>query len=349
MPSLEDIEAHLSPAHLSASPLSQENVQKNTDLMNAASTCQFDFDSTDLICYRSVLEHVSALNFNQIWLQKTYNTLKSNDQFYHVGLYWTKKELDLVLSTMPYKNVALAIVLQSLSGKVARLTEGYQRMMQIVPSYPRLVMKVYKAFRLPASPLPSLNLQWANANTSAEPKVLYSLLSDLLQRNIIKPDFFRFAKNIFSCSYKAFIKDNGSPPHVAYGFNCELVQPVFMKHTELYKLVSNRWMDFWLLGMRIRRKMPSPTEAALGPSLIESFNMEIKAMDDIEKSDNETRKYALKYSCLHISYLISCMHFALEFDLLSNQEHSKCVDLLLTHRDLVMNMIEKYSIKNVKN
>ena len=54
-----------------------------------------------------------------------------------------------------------------------------------------------------------------------------------------------------------------------------------------------------------------------------------------------TQKYALKCSCLHINYLMTCMQTALLFNLLHHQDHASCVDLVVTHRVLPLEMIEK--------
>ena len=220
----------------------------------------------------------------------------------------------------------------------------FQKMLSKVPSYPHLIMKAYKAHNLPAPPLASLNVKWANSNIAKEPKVHYLLLSELLQRKIIDPNFFLSVNEAYFMSYQGFIKNKGTNS-VAYCLDCGHVEPVFMKHIRLHYSLSNKWLAFWRLGMRSKRPLPSLSETALGPSLIESLDLEIKNIAKVAQEDDKTRKYALKFSCLHVSYLMACMQLALVFDLLNYQDHDSCVDLIFTHRTLALEMIDSLATR----
>ena len=309
--------------------------QENTRLVNTcAATCEHNLHSGELKCFRNVLAHVNAFNHNQIWFHKNYKNVESNDEQYFLLLYWANKDLGFLLSIKPYKDRALNILLRALNNKATKLREEHEKMLLKVPVYPRLIMSAYKALPLPAQRLPALDVEWAKANVSAEPLVLYSLLSELLRRNIIDTNSFTAIKHYnSSTNYKEILAKKRSEA---------LIPLAFRQHLELYYSVSKGWFVFWKIGMRIRRPMPSPTESALGPSLLESFNLEIKAMGAIIKEDDEkTRKYALKFSCLHINYLMACMHLALAFNLLNHQNHADCIALLSTHRTLALDMINK--------
>ena len=332
---------------LYATPLVQimTEAQEKTRLCipkNSRDACeQVDLDSAERNCFRHVLEHATTLNLHKLWLQKSYSSVESNDQLYYLHMYWTNKDLKFLLSIVPCKNIALNIVLQSLKGKVLGLAEEYQDKMPKIPSYARLIMRAYKAHRLPAPPLPSLKVKWANANFFVEPRVHYLLFSDMLQRNHIDAKLLSIVKQFYLMCYRGSLKNKGVVDGLDFKLDFEGVQPAVEKHFDLCNAICNRWMAFWTLGMRIRRTMPTPTETALGPSLLESLGMEIKVMEKVAKEDDI--KYALKCSCLHVNYLIACMQLALVFDLLKYQDHARCLDFILTHRELASQMISKLS------
>ena len=315
--------------------------QENTRLISskaASPDCDKDLHSAEHNCFRNVLAHVNGFNHNQILFQKAYNNVKSINEQYFLLLYWSNKDLDFLLSIKPYKNMGLSIVLQGLNGKATRLRKEYEEVLLNVPIYSRLIMRVYKAHRLPAPPLPALDVKWGKANASVGPKVLYSLLTNLVRHKFIVSDSIAPIKEYFASSNQELIKNDGRDESTTR----RSIPNALVKHLDLFDSVSNGWFAFWLLGMRIRRPMPSPTESALGPSLLEGFNLEIKAMGAIMKEDDEkTRKYALKFSCLHIDYLIACMHLTLAFNLLNHQNHANCIALLLNHRTLALDMINK--------
>ena len=329
--------------HLSNSPLVQivTKAQENTGLVITSNEKDpFSFQNTKHIeraCFNDFLQTSNILNFHQITLKHAFLAECNVDAYLHV-LYWTKKDFNFLLSIKAFKNMGLNIVMQSLNGKVIRLTEEFEELKLRIPSYNNQIMNVYRAHGLPAPPLPPLDVKRAKANVKVGPKVLYALFSQLLQGNIISANFIESAKETISSHFLKFIKSKGKDI-VTHALNSKLFQPAFKSHIDLYYSVSNGWLAFWLLAMRIRRPMPSLSVEALGPSLIESFNLEIKAMNEILKEDYMSRKYALNCSCLHITYLIDCLHLALIFDLLNHQDHSSCVDLIMDHRNLALEMI----------
>ena len=304
------------------------------------SRSQFRVDYLEHVCYRNVLEKANILHFHQVWSQHKYNDVESNIDSYFLRLYWTNNDLRFLSAIKSSKNKALALVLHSFKDKVLSLFEEYRRLYTQSPSYSKYIMDAYKARGLLAPSLPPLDFQWIKDNYSVEPKVHYSLLSELLRRKTISSKFFISSKKSYSVFYKDFIRTKGSKD-VSYGFNRDLAPPAIMKFLELYCVISNGWLAFWIEGMRIKRAMPSPFETALGPILIESFNMEIRFMTESMKENDQTRKYAsLNCSCLHMNYLLGCIRFSLLFTILKHQDHATCIDLISTHRKLALEMID---------
>ena len=338
-------------SHLVDSPLFLIMIKamRNTRLVLASNDkyrlySNYSSNSVERNCFRDVLEMCNSLQQHRILLQHTYNLAECNVDEYFLVLHWTGKDLEFMLSMKPSKDMALNTVLQSLNVKVSRMADEYQKMLHKVLTYPTLVMNAYSEYDLPSHSAPPLDVEWAKANVSAEPKVLYSLFSQLLQHNIISAHFLTSVQETFSSSYRKFIKSKGNDI-VAYGFNGKLFQPAFATQSDLYHSISNGWLAFWLQAMGIRRTLPSPSGTALGPSLIESFNIEIKNMDEVVNQNEKTLKYFLNCSCLHVNYLIACMQLALVFDLLNHQDHVSCVNLILAHRELALKMIYNLSRK----
>lgn len=238
------------------------------------------------------------------------------------------------MSIKPYKNKALNMVLQSLHGAVSKSAEDYQEVYINRASYTKSIMKVYNAHFSPVSAsLPPLDVNWAKSNDSVQPKVHYSLLSELLRLSIIDKKFITTYKGNYLMGYQRFIQ-NQHDDHLRYGITLNNTPAAILKHTDLHYMITNGWLNFWMMGIRIKRPMSSHETG-----LIESFRTEIKVISQVIHEENDAaRKYGLKCSCFHMEYLIGCMRFALVFDLLNHQDHSKCVDLIETHRDLVLEM-----------
>ena len=299
---------------------------------------KYNNNSMERDCYRNVLEKANVLYFHQVWFQRVYNDVESNIDSYFWRLFWTIKDLNFLSTIKPYNNKALALVLDCLGEKVLKLKEEYQRLYSIGPQYSKLIMDAYKAHAPPVL-LPSLDVSWAEANNgSVEAKVHYSLLSELLRRKIINSKFITSCRNAYSSSYKTYIKNKGNGD-VYFHLDGYLVPPALLKNLELYYSILKAWLAFWFLGMKIKRTMPSPSQTALGPCLIESFNIEIKVMAEIAKVAIEARKHALDCSCMHLDYLLGCMRFSLLFNLLNHQDHAVCIDLMSTHRAMALEMI----------
>ena len=306
------------------------DARKNTQLLittgddENVSTFKHDSHSIERNCLRNVLETSNTLKHYQLTFMNSHNRVDSLVDMYF--FYWAKRDLDFMLSIKPYKNKPLTIVLQSLLREVLRLIDWLLNFCSVLPTYSESIMNKYRAHGLPSPRLPPMDVKWAKANSSVDPKVHFSLLSELLQRNIIEMDFITSCKENYYMSYKKLTANKSVPADI-------------FKRKDLDYSIANSWLAFWLLGMRIRRVMPSPTESALGPGLIESFNMEIKFLEEVVKEDKKTLKHVLECSCLHINYLIVTMKFALLNDLLNHHEHFSCVDLILTHREVALKII----------
>ena len=315
-------------------------VTTSDDKKNLAAV--YKSDDAENNCFRNVLETANILQYHQILFLRSYNCMESIIDYYHLVLYWAKKDFSFLLSIKPQKNMALGVVLHSFHGKILKLTEEYQRLSREIPPYSTLIMNAYKTSNLPAPPLPPFDVNWAKANDSVEPKVHYSLLSELYRRKIIGMKYINTCKKKYCENYQKLIKNksdnlldvlNTNPP------------AVILKHKELHYSITTGWLAFWMLGMRIKRAIPITAESAFGTSLIESLTMEIKAMEEVAKEDGTALKYELKCSCLHMDHLIGCMRLALQFDLLNPQEHAHCNVLILTHHELAFGMIDNLSSK----
>ena len=306
-------------------------------------TYEYNSDTADRSCFQSVLEKVNRIQYSQILFKQKHDSVESN--LYLYSLSRMAKDFAFFLSIRPYKNNALHIVLKSLNGKISKLFNEFIELYPKVPLYSKSIMSAYKAHNLYAPSLPPVDVKWAKANDSAEPKAQYLLLSEELRSKAISFKYYASFKDSFYQNYQRFIRNKGED-YELHDLKTGSGPPLIVKHKELGRSIGNAWLAFWFLGMRIRRLMPSPSEKAIGPCLIESFNIEIKAMDEVVIEDEKTRKYALKCSCLHIDYLIACIQTALIYELLNHRDHAICIDLLLTHRKKALNMIDNL-VRNV--
>ena len=291
----------------------------------------YDFNANT--CFRNVLAIANALQYHRMVFQRGYNGSESKVDSYYLLLYWAKKDCNFLLSIKPQTDKALNGVVQTLLGKVSILAEEYHKLFPDIPSHSTLIMTAYRMYKLPAPPLPPFDLKWAKVNDSVEPKVHYSLLSELLRRKIISTKFFTSCKDNYSKNYASLIKSKGDDCQLN-SLDVHSTPAVILNHKELYYSITTGWIAFKILRVQIQRAMPSSESG-----LIENFNMELKAMEEIVKENDTAPKYALKCSCLHMDYLIGCMRFALLFDLLSYQDHTSCVDLIYTHREVAFGMI----------
>ena len=303
----------------------------------ASSIYEYNSESAERSCFQSILEKANAIRINYFWFKQISNCVESNVYYYF--LYWTKRDFEFLASITPHKNKALTIVLQNLYGKVERLFEEFLEIYAKAPHYSKFIMSEYKANSFPAAPLPPFDFKWAKSVDFVEPKVHYLLLYERLRLKTIDSKFIASAKDIYHKAYQAFIKNKGDNGALN-GLRIKNTPSGKVKLLNVGCSIHSSWLAFWLLAMRIRRPMPSLSETALGPCLIESFKLENKAMAEISKENYMPRKYALKCSCLHINYLMTCMQTALLFNLLNYQEHATCFDLILTHRTLALEMIE---------
>ena len=301
------------------------------------STFEVDYKIIDLIGYRGVLELLTILNFHQIRFQRSNDLVVSNFDKPFRRLYWEKKGLSFLLSIKPFKDKALNIVLQSLETKVSDVFKEYQEKLPDIPAYSMQILDEYQTGCKPASLLP-LDAKWASINLIAMPKIHYVLLSELHKRNVVKTKFITSCKSSYLESYERIIEGGKC---MATSLDSEVIPTAIHNHIDQLYSIINEWLALWSVGMRLRRAMPSPSNSALGPGLIESFNMEVKAMELIVQiRDVCERQCALEFSCLHVSYLIECMRFALLFNLLKPQDHDKCIDLIACHRELATGMVD---------
>ena len=304
---------------------------------------QNNVNAVEGACHRNVLERVLILNSRQIWFQQKYNSVESNIDSYYGHLYWTSRDLNFLTTIKPYKDKALAMVLHSLEEKMSNLMEEIQGLSKKVPLYSKLVWNAYT----PTVLAPSSDINWTEANGSVEATVHFSLLSELLRCKIIDSKSLTSCRESFTACYKALMDSTGNE-NVYFNLDVNLIPPAFNLYRGQYYPIIKSWFHLWSVGKHIGRPMPSPSQLALGPSLIESFNMEIRAMTELINENEEKRRYALYFSCVHMDYLLGCMHVALSFSLLNYQDHANCVQVILAHRALAMKMIVKNSqlIKN---
>ena len=295
---------------------------------------QYDINSVELFCYRNVLGIVRTLHLHQAWFQQNYNCAESNIDEYNFILYWTKRDMDYLLSLRPYNNRALNIVLQNLYGKVSQLLIELNTMHAKVQPYRNRIME---SFGETVPPLPPFDIKFATLNPATEPKIHLSLLTQFLRLKLVSKQFMSFCKMNYSASYEFFLKNKGQKFKTA-NLNYSETQDAVVK--ELFLSISNQWMHCWFLGMRIKRAMPSPSKSAFGPGLVESFSIEINAMRElVEKADDAEKYYALEFSCTHIDYLLGCMRLALDNSFLSANDHDKCIEFFADHRILATDMI----------
>ena len=326
-------------------PLAQilTKAQENTQLIVPTDSLDFPNRQTGLnlvepLCFRDVLDGVNILHVHQAWFRQEYNSAESNVDKYDYRLYWAKKDVNFVLS-IAYSNRALNIVIQSLNSKVSKLTEEFNTMFVEVLPYSERTMKVCRDL-LPLAPLAPFNLEFATANPAAEPKVHYSLLNQLLRRKLINAQFVTVCKKQYSACYQRFLKYNGENIQKFSIPSCQAPKAIIDNYF-LFLHIADCWITGWYLGMRIKRAMPSPSDSALGPGLIESFRMEVNALNElVGRVDSLEREYELGFSCHQMDYLIGCMRFALLHSLLNAQDHGKCVELITDHRILALEVID---------
>ena len=318
--------------------------KKDTRLIrtsNNLKSSKFISSSVERTCFRNVLQFSNTLQQHKIvFEQQNYLSECSLDD-YHSALYWARRDLSFLLSIEPYVKKALNMVLKSLDEQLSKLTDEYFMSLPKFPSYSKSVMNAYKSHSLLVPSLPPLDVKWIKANELVEPKAHYSLLSELLRLNIVNTAFISYCKDTYNKTFEDILKSKGK---VRVRYNLELRNtPVFiLDHKDVYYSIIKSWLAFRVLGMRIRRPVLAPSQTALGPSLIESFNMEIKVMGEIfQESDDAARELSLKCSCLHMDYLIGCMRFAQLFKLLNHQNHASCIELIFTHRRLASETIYK--------
>ena len=345
--SLIDIESLMNSPSTHSKELVQivTEAQKSTRLVMMTFASEYESDTADIACLRSVLATANTLHYHQIVFQRNCDSLEYIADSYYLVLYWAKKDFEFLLSIKPQRNKALNAVLQSLHGKISKLEEEYDGLLPQILSYSNLMMAACLIQNSPEHPLPSFDVKWAKANDSAEPKVHYSLLSELFRRKIISTSFIINCKRNYYKSYQKFIKNKNDDDCELLGLYLPDTPTVILNHKKLYYSITSGWLSFWMLGVRIKRPMPIPAESAFVPSLMESFNIEIKAMEKVAKEDGKIRKYALECSCRHMDYLIGCMRLALLFDLLNHQEHTKCIALIITHHELALEMIDNLASK----
>ena len=303
---------------------------------------QFELNSTELMCFRKILNNVNTLNLHQAWFLSNHTSANSNVDKYDYHLYWAKKDVDFLLSIKPIKEKALNIVLQSFYGKVSKLLFEYSAIGTKVQCYSDQIMNAYKEVSPPPQ-LPVFDVKFATANPAAEPKVHYSLLTQMLRRKSIDTEFISSCKSRYYNMYREFLKKKGERPKT---FNLNISQASDNYSDEVFGFIFDRWMQCWFLGTRIKRPMPSPSKSALGPVLVESFNIEVNALREIVKmTDGAERYYALEFSCTHVDYLIGSMHVALQnCNFLNAQHHEECIELICDHRILATSMIDNLNI-----
>ena len=296
------------------------------------------------LTFREVLDKVNVLAYHQSWFQHGYTRADYNVEIFHFFLYWTKKELNFLLSIKPCIDRALRFVLETVEVKVSRLLNDYNKMNFYLHSYSSMIMNEYQEACSPAPLLP-FDVKWATNNLTAQPKVHFILMLELGRRKMVDMKFVSACKKAYFSSYERIVKKSEENA-VMYALDNKLTPDVILNSLEHFSAITNAWLSLWLLGMRIRGAIPSPVASCLSSSLIESFNMEIIAMDKVLQAEGDAREYALEFSCLHMDYLSACMRFALLFNLLSPQDHDDCLELISAHRRLAVDMIDSIARKN---
>ena len=314
----------------------RESTRLILPLRKDVSTFEVNYEFIDRIGCRGVLGLASTLKIHQNHIKRDWDMVGNFDEALR-SLYWEKKGLNFLLSTKPFKNKALNIVLQSMERKVSEVLKIYMEDLPNIPTYASQILDEYQKGCKPASLHPH-DAKWASSNLIAIPKIHYALLMALHQRKIISTKFITLCKNSYSDSYERILEGGNC---IATSLDSELIPTAIQNHIDQLYPIFNDWLSLWSLAMRMRRAIPSPSNSALGPGLIESFQIEVKAMELIvQEQDVCERQYALEFSCLHVSYLIECMHFALLFNLLKPQQHDNCIDLITCHSELATGVVD---------